>query len=310
MSTTFGGQPVLQVDNVMKAYGDKRAVDGLSFSVHRGELLCLLGANGAGKTTTIEMCEGFIAPTSGNISVLGLNPTTHADAVRERVGIMLQGGGGYTGIKVREMLKLAASYSANPHDPDWLIDILGLRGVASNSYRRLSGGQQQRLAFALAIIGRPDLVFLDEPTAGLDTQSRIAVWELVRALKRDGVAVVLTTHLMDEAEALADQVLIIDHGKKVAMGTTEELTQNFSSALVTIVCNKDVDEEAIIRNVGSDIAALRPLHYRVNVEPSPASIARIAAELERQNVLITKLETSHRNLEDVFLDITGHHLRS
>ena len=130
MSTTFDGQPVLQVENVVKAYGDKRAVDGLSFSVCQGELLCLLGANGAGKTTTIEMCEGFITPTSGQISVLGMNPATQADAVRQRVGIMLQGGGGYTGIKVREMLKLAASYSANPHDPDWLIDILGLGGEA------------------------------------------------------------------------------------------------------------------------------------------------------------------------------------
>ena len=310
MSTTFDGQPVLQVENVVKAYGDKRAVDGLSFSVCQGELLCLLGANGAGKTTTIEMCEGFITPTFGQISVLGMNPATQADAVRQRVGIMLQGGGGYTGIKVREMLKLAASYSANPHDPDWLIDILGLGGVAKNSYRRLSGGQQQRLALALAIIGRPDLVFLDEPTAGLDTQSRIAVWELVRALKRDGVAVVLTTHLMDEAEALADNVLIIDHGREVAMGTPEALTQNASSALVTLVCNKDINEETFQTRVGADIAALRPLHYRVNVEPSPASIARIAAECERQEVLITQLETSHRNLEDVFLDITGHHLRS
>src|SRR5699024_4983108 len=159
VSTTFDGHPFLRLDNVVKDYGDKRAVNGLSFHVHQGELLCLLGANGAGKTTTIEMCEGFITPTSGEISVLGFNPATHPDAVRERVGIMLQGGGGYNGIKVREMLQLAARYSANPHDPDWLIDILGLGGVAKNTYRRLSGGQQQRLALALAIIGRPNLVF-------------------------------------------------------------------------------------------------------------------------------------------------------
>lgn len=310
MSTTFDGQPVLRLENVIKDYGDKRAVNGLSFSVHRGELLCLLGANGAGKTTTIEMCEGFIAPTSGEISVLGFNPATHPDAVRERVGIMLQGGGGYTGIKVREMLQVAARYSANPHDPDWLIDILGLSGVAKNTYRRLSGGQQQRLALALAIIGRPDLVFLDEPTAGLDTQSRIAVWELIRALKRDGVAVVLTTHLMDEAEALADNVLIIDHGHEVAMGAPDVLTQIAHSAGVFITSNKDVDEQAFENSVGSTIAAIRPLHYRINLEPTPEAIAKIASELERQEVLITQLETSHRNLEDVFLDITGRHLRS
>ncbi|MFH0410540.1 ABC transporter ATP-binding protein [Corynebacterium sp. L4756] len=310
MSTTFDGQPVLQVNDLAKAYGDKQAVNGLSFELHRGELLCLLGANGAGKTTTIEMCEGFIKPTSGRISVLGMDPTTQADDVRARVGIMLQGGGGYTGIKVKEMLKLAASYSANPHDPDWLIDILGLRGVANNSYRRLSGGQQQRLSLALAIIGRPDLVFLDEPTAGLDTQSRIAVWELVRALKRDGVAVVLTTHLMDEAEALADNVLIIDHGRKVAMGTPVELTRDAATQIITVTCNRDIDEKAFSEQAGYDITPLRPLHYRVHAEPSPQSIAKIAAELERQEILATHLETSHRNLEDVFLDITGRHLRS
>ena len=301
---------MLRLENVIKDYGNKRAVDGLSFSVHQGELLCLLGANGAGKTTTIEMCEGFIAPTSGDISVLGFNPATHPDAVRERVGIMLQGGGGYTGIKAREMLQLAARYSANPHDPDWLIEILGLKGVAKNTYRRLSGGQQQRLALALAIIGRPDLVFLDEPTAGLDTQSRIAVWELIRALKRDGVAVVLTTHLMDEAEALADNVLIIDHGREVAMGSPDELTQIASTPMVFIACNKNIDEPAFQNATGRGITATRPLHYRINMEPTPDALVDLAKELQRQQVLITQLETSHRNLEDVFLDITGRHLRS
>src|SRR5699024_6252891 len=139
---------------------------------------------------TIEMCEGLITPTSGEISVLGFNPATHPDAVRERVGIMLQGGGGYNGIKVREMLQLAARYSANPRDPGWLIAILGRGGGGENTYRRLAGGEQHRVALALAIIGRRDLVFLDEPTSGLDTHSRIAVWESIRALKRDGVAVV------------------------------------------------------------------------------------------------------------------------
>ena len=174
----------------------------------------------------------------------------------------------------------------------------------------LSGGQFQRILIARTIIQDADLVFLDEPTAGLDTQSRIAVWELIRALKRDGVAVVLTTHLMDEAEALADNVLIIDHGHEVAMGAPDELTQIAHSAGVFITSNKDVDEQAFENSVGSTIAAIRPLHYRINLEPTPEAIAKIASELERQEVLITQLETSHRNLEDVFLDITGRHLRS
>ena len=223
----------LALDNVVKSYGDVNAVDGLSFRVNRGEILCLLGPNGAGKTTTIDMCEGFTKPTSGRIEVLGLDPSRHPDAVRSRIGIMLQGGGSYSGIKVHEMLKLSASYNQNPLDPDWLLDALGLDGVATNTYRRLSGGQQQRLSLALAIIGRPELVFLDEPTAGMDAQSRLAVWDLIRALRSDGVTVVLTTHLMDEAESLSDHVVIIDHGKLVASGTTSDLMASTETSQVS-----------------------------------------------------------------------------
>ena len=200
----------LVLNEVVKQFGPKRAVDGVSFTARRGELLALLGPNGAGKTTTIEMCEGFTQPTSGSIRVLGYDPATEPQRVRDRIGIMLQGGGSYSGVKVREMLHLAASYNEDPHDPDWLIELLGLEGVASTTYRRLSGGQQQRLSLALAIIGRPELLFLDEPTAGMDAQSRLAVWELVNAMKRDGTTIVLTTHLMDEAESLADRVVIVD----------------------------------------------------------------------------------------------------
>ncbi|AMO90584.1 spermidine/putrescine ABC transporter ATP-binding protein [Corynebacterium sp. HMSC06D04] len=309
MNATFDGAPALELSNVVKSYGDKRAVDGLSFRVERGEMLCLLGPNGAGKTTTIEMCEGFKKPTSGSIRVLGLNPSTDPDAVRERIGIMLQGGGSYSGIRVREMLQLSAKYSANPLDPDWLIEQLGLKGVEKNTYRRLSGGQQQRLSLALAIIGRPELVFLDEPTAGLDAQSRLAVWDLIRALRNDGVTTVLTTHLMDEAEALADHVVIVDHGHMVAQGTTAELMESTGSPLITFETATEVDLNAL-NAAGLPTEATRPLHYRVETPATPDVIARLAQELAQQGVTLRNLDTTHRNLEDVFLDITGRELRS
>ncbi len=293
----------------MKTYGDVNAVNGLSFHANYGEILCLLGPNGAGKTTTIEMCEGFKKPTSGRIEVLGLNPSHNPDAVRSRIGIMLQGGGSYSGIKVKEMLELSASYNENPLDPEWLLDTLGLRGVVKSSYRRLSGGQQQRLSLALAIIGRPELVFLDEPTAGMDAQSRLAVWDLIRALRADGVTVILTTHLMDEAEALSDRVVIIDHGQLVASGTAASLTDSADVPQVNFDTATPVDLEAL-RDAGIAAEALRPLHYRLTSEASPAGIAALASCLAAQNVILRNLHTSHRNLEEVFLDLTGRDMRS
>ena len=252
MSTTFDGQPVLRLENVIKDYGDKRAVNGLSFSVHRGELLCLLGANGAGKTTTIEMCEGFIAPTSGEISVLGFNPATHPDAVRERVGIMLQGGGGYTGIKVREMLQVAARYSANPHDPDWLIDILGLSGVAKNTYRRLSGGQQQRLALALAIIGRPDLVFLDEPFVGIDITSENIIIKLLKEMARQGRTILIVHHDLSKVNKYFDGLILLNksliaYGATSDVFTGEHIKRAFGSEILVSSEQGGADNDSAIR---------------------------------------------------------------
>ena len=214
--------PALEVSGLVKRYGGRAVLDGVSLSVQPATVLALLGPNGAGKTTTVEICEGFRRPDEGTVRVLGLDPRD--SALRPRVGVMPQAGGAYPGLRCEEMLRLVASYAASPLDVADLLERLALTEVRRTAYRRLSGGQQQRLSLALAIVGRPELVFLDEPTAGLDPHARRATWELVEALRRDGVTIVLTTHLLDEAERLADAVVIIDRGRVVGRGTVAELT--------------------------------------------------------------------------------------
>src|SRR3954464_7835652 len=195
-------EPVVQVHALVKRYGTKTAVGGLAL-VGRGAVAAVLGPNGAGKTTTVETCEGYRKPDSGTVRVLGLDPVRQGRELHPRIGVMLQSGGVYSGARADEMLRHVAALHAHPLDVDALIERLGLGGCGRTAYRRLSGGQQQRLALAMAVVGRPELVFLDEPTAGLDPQARRATWDLVRDLRRDGVTVVVTTHHMDEAEQLA-----------------------------------------------------------------------------------------------------------
>ncbi|CAB0601756.1 ABC transporter ATP-binding protein [Corynebacterium diphtheriae] len=304
--------PVLSLTNLVKSFGEKQAVAGITLSVYQGEVFALLGPNGAGKSTTIQMCEGFIKPSSGSVTILGMNPATEGDAVRQQIGIMLQSGGSYSGIRVSEMLDLAASYSENPLDPEWLLDVLGLQGVRKTTYRRLSGGQQQRLSLALAIIGRPRMVFLDEPTAGLDAQSRLVVWDLISSLKRDGVTVILTTHLMDEAQALADRVAIIDRGKIITSGTTQELLTSApgqQTAIMTTAAPLEISKIiAAIPNLA--ISELRPLRYRVASADLAGALSKLARVARQKNVLITSWTTDTQNLEDIFLSITGNELRS
>ena len=302
-----------------KVFGQLVAVNDISLRVEQADVVALLGPNGAGKTTTIEMCEGFIHPTSGNIRVLGTDPTAQPDDVRRRIGIMLQGGGAYPGIRVREMLNLVASYSANPMDTEWLLDMVGLSKHSRTSYRRLSGGQQQRLSLACALVGRPELVFPDEPTAGMDAQSRHMVWDLMCALRNDGVSVVLTTHFIDEAEALANHVYIMDKGTIVASGTPTELTSagGYDSGRINFETASALDVplfDAAINNAVSAAPALRthvnrPLVYRIDAAVTPQLLRAIASAAEEQNVLIKDLSVDHRSLEDVFLDITGREMR-
>lgn len=310
--STQADGPVLQLRGVVKRFGPVTAVDGLDLQLGRAEVLALLGPNGAGKTTTVEMCEGFITPDAGTVSVLGIDPVADADQLRTRIGIMLQGGGAYPGVRVGEMLRLAASYSADPLDPDWLLETVGLAGHEKSNYRRLSGGQQQRLSLALALVGRPELVFLDEPTAGLDAQSRLAVWDLIAALRRDGVSVVLTTHLMDEAEALADKVVIIDHGAVVAQGSVSELTST-ADPVISVRCASGIDLDILADRLNDprvSVSAVRPDRFTVTAPVSPELVTVLTTAVAEQNVLITSLRVEQRSLESVFLDITGREIRA
>src|SRR5215471_2061769 len=205
--------PAIVVAGLKKSYGSTRAVDGVSFDVGRGEVFGLLGPNGAGKTTTVETLEGYRTPDAGAVRVLGLDPVREARALRPRIGVMLQEGGLYPRLKPLELLRLFAAYYDDPESPEALLDTIGLRDSADTPVRRLSGGQAQRLSLACALIGRPEVVFLDEPTAGMDPHARATTWQLVEDMKARGVTVLLTTHAMDEAEHLCDRVAIIAGGK-------------------------------------------------------------------------------------------------
>jgi ABC-2 type transport system ATP-binding protein len=299
----------LEVTDLVKRYGARTAVDGLTFAAHRGAVTALLGPNGAGKTTTIECAEGFRVPDAGSVRVLGHDPRDQA--VKVRIGVMPQTGGGYPGLRAGELLRLVASFHRDPLPPEELLERLGLQDVARTPFRRLSGGQQQRLSLAMAIVGRPELVFLDEPTAGLDPQARRATWELIDALRTDGVAVVLTTHLLDEAEALADHVVVIDHGHLLREGTVAELTAHGADGQLrfTAVLGLDVDALAAALPPGCRVSATEG-SYLVEGVVGPQLLADVTAWCARQDVLIREARVEQRSLEDVFLDLTGKELRS
>lgn len=302
----------VRLRGVTKRYGSTTAVDGLDLDVQRAEVLALLGPNGAGKTTTVEMCEGFIKPDSGSIEILGLDPVVDNARLRERIGVMLQGGGGYPAARAGEMLDLVAAYSANPLDPAWLMDTLGLTDAARTTYRRLSGGQQQRLALACAVVGRPELVFLDEPTAGMDAHARIVVWDLIDGLRRDGVTIVLTTHQLTEAEQLADHLVIVDNGVAVAKGTPAELMGRGAENQLRFSAPPKLDLSLLISALPETYLAseLSPGEYLVEGLIDPQVLATVTAWCARLNVLATDMRVEQRSLEDVFLDITGRELRS
>jgi ABC-2 type transport system ATP-binding protein len=230
--------PAVEIRGLVMRYGDVVAVDGLDLTVERGTITAVLGPNGAGKTTTLETCEGYRRPQEGTVRVLGLDPQRERHDLLPRIGVMLQDGGAWGGVRAMEMLRHVAALHAHPLDVDGLGARLGLQECGRTPYRRLSGGQRQRLGLAMAVVGRPEIVFVDEPTAGLDPQARRTTWELLRELRTAGVTVVLTTHYIEEAERLADLVHIIDRGRLVVTGTPAELTEGGDRRLEDVFLEK------------------------------------------------------------------------
>ncbi|MEV5242233.1 ABC transporter ATP-binding protein [Streptomyces cinnamoneus] len=305
-------EPAVAVHGLVKRYGPKTAVDGLDLTVAAGGVTAVLGPNGAGKTTTIETCEGYRRPDAGTVRVLGLDPLADSAALRPRIGVMLQSGGIYAGARAEEMLRHTASLHAHPLDVGALIERLGLGDCGRTSYRRLSGGQQQRLSLAMAVVGRPELVFLDEPTAGLDPQARHATWALVRELRADGVTVVLTTHYMDEAEQLADDVAIIDGGRVVAQGSPEELCRGGAENSLRFGGRPGLDLASLIKALpdGSTAAEPAPGSYRVGGTVDPQLLATVTSWCAQNGVMPDRITVERHTLEDVFLELTGKELRA
>ncbi len=304
-------EPAVVVRDLVMRYGDKRAVDGLSLTVQAGSITAVLGPNGAGKTTTLETCEGFRKPGGGQVKVFGLDPLARHRELAPRIGVMLQSGGAWNGARADEMLQYVASLHANPLPVDELIGRLGLGTCGRTSYRRLSGGQQQRLGLAMAIVGRPELVFLDEPTAGLDPQARRATWELVQQLADDGVTVVLSTHYMEEAERLASFVYVLDHGKVVTAGSPTQLTSSTAAGCIRFRCQPGLDTSTMLATFpGADVTEEPAGSYRITGAVTPQLLAAVTAWCASLDLMPEDLAVERNTLEDVFLDLTGRELRA
>jgi len=300
--------PAISVAALSKSYGSTRAVDSLDFEVQAGEVFGLLGPNGAGKTTTVEVLEGYRRPDAGSVRVLGLDPVRDGRRLKPQIGVMLQSGGLYPGLRPLELLRLFASYYEPAESPEALLDLVGLRDAQGTPVRRLSGGQAQRLSLACALVGKPRVVFLDEPTAGMDPHARATTWTLVRDLRDRGVTVLLTTHAMDEAETLCDRVAIITGGRLAALGSPAELTRRTSGEEISFSADPGLDVEVLakaLRLEPGTAAEARPGEYLVRAEVTPARIADLACFLRDRDATLTSLQSGRRTLEAVFLQITA-----
>lgn len=306
-------QAALRVSGLRKAYKDVVAVNGLNLEVRRGECFGLLGPNGAGKTTTIEICEGLTEPDSGDVEVLGMRWATQSMALRQRLGIQLQETQLSEKLTVMETMRLFRSFYDQGQRAEELIDLMQLGEKTNSRVGGLSGGQKQRLALACALAGDPDLLFLDEPTTGLDPQARRQLWDVIESFREQGRTILLTTHYMDEAEKLCDRIAIVDHGKQIALGTPRELVASIGSENVVEfsagTADRPFNPEPLRSIEGVSDVRVEDGNARMQVNELHRAVPAILEEVNRQGIPLTEFRTHSATLEDVFVALTGRHLR-
>jgi ABC-2 type transport system ATP-binding protein len=310
MSVSAPSEAVIRVRDVRKAYGDVRAVDAVSFEVISGEVFGLLGPNGAGKTTTVEMLEGLRKPDGGELEILGIDAVNQPEALKERIGVTLQTAELYPKLTVVEVLDLFRSFYDRTLPTAQLIEFLDLGERSKALTKELSGGQRQRLAVALALVNDPEVIFLDEPTTGLDPAARRSLWDLIERLREQGKTILLTTHYMEEAEHLCDRLAIMDHGRILEMGTPAELIdRRFNERAVRFDSMASIDDSDLV-----ELPAVTSLKHDddttwLYTSDVPATIAALLALTEARGVEPDNLTIRRATLEDVFLDLTGRALR-
>ena len=307
-----GTDTAIAVAGLVKKYGAQVAVRNLSFTVRRGEIFALLGPNGAGKTSTIEILEGYRPADAGSARVLGLNPLRDGAVLKPQIGVMLQQDGLYPSLRAGEVLNLFAQFFAEPENPADLLHLVGLTDAAGTRCRQLSGGQKRRLALAVALIGRPRMLFLDEPTTGMDPQARRVTWDIITSLKERGATVLLTTHFMDEAERLADRIAIIDNGNLIALDTPAGLTreQSTTTTEVYVTATPGLDVGALGKlEAARGARESAPGKYVIETGDARALLVALTQFLREQNADLTELRVGRSSLEDVFLRLTGKEIR-
>jgi ABC-2 type transport system ATP-binding protein len=308
--TTETQIPPLLAEGLVKRYGSLVAVDGVDLAASAGTCLGLLGPNGAGKTTTIEMLEGLLEPDAGKIRILSEGWAEHGTSIRQRIGVQLQETRLPEKLTVLEILQTFHSFYDRARDVDEVLGLIGLREKRTTRSVHLSGGQRQRLALGCALVSDPEILFLDEPTTGLDPQARRRVWEIVEEFKRAGRTVLLTTHYMDEAERLADDLIIIDHGKVIARGSPRSIIASLGAESIVELRLSGIDDPAPFQTLPGVLSVRDEAgRFELSVENAHTALPALLGWIEAQGLTLEDLHTHQPTLEDVFVSLTGRHLR-
>jgi ABC-2 type transport system ATP-binding protein len=295
----------VEIADLEVRYGPLVAVDGVDLVAERGQVVALLGPNGAGKTSTVEVAEGYRRASRGQVKVLGCDPVAERRRLVPLVGVMLQGGGVYPGMGPLEALSLFAGYYRHPDDPRRLLELVGLERAARTPWRRLSGGERQRLSLALALVGRPEVAFLDEPTSGVDPEGRQVMRQVIYGLRQAGACILLTTHELEEAERLADVLYVIDHGRILASGTLDELAAKAGRPELRWHTSPRLDTSSLAGLLGAPVTEEAPGTYVAAVAGSPSVVAAVAGWLAERGLPLAELRAGRAPLEEVYLRLTG-----